>query len=314
MNYLKLNIAVVLSIWVFGQTFAQQSIPVYEQYFVSDPMIINASFAGDTEDMQFKATHRRQWQDFNDSPETTTVSIDANIIDRVGLGMYFASDKNGNTDVNSFNIAGAYHIPLSDNGEDKFSFGTSLSFAGYRFTGNTELPGDPLYEGETSIFIPYINFGGSVQYHGWMAAVSILDLPLAYNDPIVNEIEPSPVYMYGMAGKKFNLGTSFQVEPIVMYRFNRDDKKQLDANLRARYTQGDQSFWIGGNYRYDMSDGRNEGLSVSPILGAEIGKLNMAFAYNVSLTDIGSEGGNGWSISLGYDIGNIFKSSTPIEE
>lgn len=310
MKRFKNNIVAVFGMLICGFAYAQQSVPVYESYFISEEMLINPSLAGDSEDVEAKLYHRQQWQDFNNGPETTVASIHGNIIDRVGLGMYFLNDKNGNTNVNSFNVAAAYHIPLGDpdvrqNGQ--FSFGTSLTFSGYRFGGVTEMPNDPLYEGERNIFIPYLNFGGSIQYNGWMAGISVLDLALAYNEPMVNELEPSPVYFYAMAGKKWRVAPSFELEPVLMYRFNKDERRQLDANLRAKVYSGNNAFWAGANYRYDMSGDVSEGLSLSPMAGAEIGRLNLGFAYNIGLTDIATEGGDGWSVSVGYDIGNFFK-------
>ena len=310
MKQFRINVVAVFGMLICGFGFAQQSVPVYESYFISEEMLINPSLAGDSEDIEFKAYHRRQWQDFDNGPETTVASIHGNVIDRVGLGMYFLNDNNGNTKVNSFNVAAAYHIPLGEpeNRQDgQFSFGTSLTFSGYRFGGVTEVPNDPLYEGERNIFIPYLNFGGSIQYNGWMAGVSVLDLALAYNEPVVNEIEPSPVYFYGMAGKKWRIAPSFELEPVLMYRFNKDDRKQLDANLRAKVISGENSFWAGANYRYDMSGDNSEGLTLSPMVGAEVGRLNFGFSYNIGLTDIATEGGDGWAISVGYDIANFFK-------
>ncbi|MDG4946487.1 type IX secretion system membrane protein PorP/SprF [Weeksellaceae bacterium KMM 9713] len=318
MKQFKYNIVAVFGMLICGFGFAQQSVPVYESYFISEKMLINPSFAGDSEDVKAKVYHRQQWKDIDNGPETTVASVHGNIIDRVGLGMYFAADQNGNTKVNSLNLAAAYHIPIGEPGvrqDGQFSFGTSLSFSGFRFGGVTEIPNDPLYDGETNVFIPYINFGGSVQYKGWMAGVSVLDLALAYNEPMVNELEPSPVYFYGMAGKKLRLAESFELEPVLMYRFNKDERKQLDANLRAKFFSGNNAFWAGANYRHDMSGDQSEGLSISPMLGAELGRLNFGFAYNIGLTDIATEGGDGWSISLGYDIDNFFKPGKPtIEE
>lgn len=317
MKNLKYNIVAVFGMLFCGLVTAQQSVPVYESYFVSEDMLINPSLAGDSEDVELKLYHRQQWKDFENGPETTVASMHGNVIDRVGLGMYFVNDNNGNTRVNSFNVAASYHIPIGNpekRQDGQFSFGTSLTFSGFRFGGTTYQPNDPSYEGERNIFIPYINFGGSIQYKGWMAGVSVLDLPLAYNEPIVNELEPSPAYFYGMAGKKIKIANSFELEPVVMYRFNKDDRKQLDANLRAKFFSGNNAFWAGANYRYDMSGEENEGLSISPMLGAEIGRLNVGFAYNMGLTDISTEGGDGWSISVGYDLDNFFKPGKPTVE
>src|SRR5690625_5972566 len=92
----------------------------------------------------------------------------------------------------------------SKNRQDgQFSFGTSLSFAGMHFTGMTEMPNDPVYnDQETRVYIPYINFGASATYHGWMIGLSVLDIPLSYNSPIVNQYEPSPTFYYGMLGDR----------------------------------------------------------------------------------------------------------------
>lgn len=136
---------------------------------------------------------------------TTIASAHANIVDRVGLGLYFMNDHNGNTKMNSFNLSAAYHIPIGDKKKrqlGQFSFGTSLSFAGMHFTGETELPNDPVYNDmETRVYIPYINFGASATYDGWMIGLSALDIPLSYNNPIVNQYEPSPTFYYGMLAK-----------------------------------------------------------------------------------------------------------------
>lgn len=290
---------------------AQSSLPYDEQYFIMDKFLVNPSFTGASDDIVFKASHRRQWDNMPNSPVTTLVSAHANIVDRVGLGMYFMNDHNGNTKTNSFNISAAYHIPIGDKKKrqmGQFSFGTSLSFAGMHFEGITEMPNDPVYNDmETRVYIPYINFGASATYQGWMIGVSVLDVPLSYNSPIVNQYEPSPTFYYGMLGKTFNVSEQFEIEPMVAYRSNFDKDSRLDANLRAKAKFEDKAIWLGANYRMDFFNDGNESLSVSPAIGAEIGRLNMAFSYNIGLSDINNEGNNGFTASLGYNLENFFK-------
>lgn len=290
---------------------AQSSLPFDEQYFIMDKFLVNPSFTGASEDMVFKASHRRQWDNMPNSPVTTLVSAHANIVDRVGLGMYFMNDHNGNTKTNSFNLSAAYHIPIGDKKKrqmGQFSFGTSLSFAGMHFSGITEQPNDPIYnEMETRVYVPYINFGASATYQGWMLGLSVLDIPLSYNNPIVNQYEPSPIFYYGMLGKTFNVSKQFEIEPMVAYRSNFDKDSRLDANLRAKAKFDENAVWLGANYRMDFFNDGNESLSVSPAIGAEIGRLNMAFSYNIGLSDINNEGNNGFTASLGYNLENFFK-------
>ncbi|SRR5690554_576895 len=308
----KQNIIFTIVIGLLSMcSYAQSSLPFDEQYFLMDKFLINPSFTGDSDDIVFKATHRRQWDNMPNGPVTTLASAHANIVDRLGIGMYFMNDHNGNTKTNSFNISAAYHIPIGNkkNRQDgQFSFGTSLSFAGMHFTGMTEMPNDPVYnDQETRVYIPYINFGASATYHGWMIGLSVLDIPLSYNSPIVNQYEPSPTFYYGMLGKRIDISSQFELEPVVAYRSNFDEDSRFDANLKAKYKFDDNAVWLGANYRMDFFNEESKALTVSPMLGVEIGRMNMGFSYNIGLSDIKYEGNDGFTAVLGFDIENFFK-------
>lgn len=308
----KINLLLIAALgFISMKTYAQSSLPFDEQYYIMDKFIVNPSFTGAQDDIIFRASHRRQWNNMPDGPVTTLASVHGNIVNRVGLGMYFMNDHNGNTKTNSFNLSAGYHIPIGDKKDrqqGQFSFGTSLSFAGMHFTGVTELPNDPVYNDmETRIYIPYINFGASATYDGWMIGLSALDIPLSYNSPIVNQYEPSPIFYYGMLGKSINLTSQFELEPMVAYRSNFDKDSRLDANLRATAKFQENAVWAGANYRMDFFDGEKQALSVSPMLGAKIGRMNMAFSYNIGLSDMKNIGNDGFTAVLGFDIENFFK-------
>src|SRR5690606_15572423 len=114
-------------------------------------------------------------------------------------------------------------------------------------------------------------------------------------------------FYYGMLGKTFNVSKQFELEPMVAYRSNFDKDSRLDANLKAKAKFEENAVWLGANYRMDFFNGENQSLSVSPAIGAEIGRLNLAFSYNIGLSDINKEGNNGFTAALGYDIENFFK-------
>lgn len=297
----------LLSLFAFGQS----SLPFNGQFYIMDKVLINPSFTGSTEYIVAKASHRRQWDNMPDGPKTTLASVHANIVDRVGLGMYFMNDHNGNTKTNSFNISAAYHIPIGSKkgGEEgQFSFGTSLSFAGMHFRGWTEVPNDPIFnDDETRVYIPYINFGASATYKGWMLGLSVLDIPLSYNDPIVNQYEPSPKFYYGMLAKTIHFTSEIEVQPMVTYRSNFDKLSQLDAGLKGTYKFDDNAVWAGANYRMGWINDDNHSLTVSPMLGADIGRLNFGFAYDIDLSDVQFKANNGFTVVLGYNLENVFK-------
>lgn len=314
----KQNILLTIAFSLFSlSAFAQSSLPFNEQYFLMDKFLVNPSFTGASDDIVLKMSHRRQWDNMPDGPVTTLASAHANIVDRVGLGMYFMNDHNGNTKTNSFNLSAGYHIPFGEkknNQQGQFSFGTSLSFAGMHFSGITENPNDPIYNSsETRVYIPYINFGASATYDGWMVGLSVLDIPLSYNDPIVNQYEPSPKFYYGMLGKTIDVSSQFQLEPMVAYRSNFDEDSRLDANLRAKMKFQENAVWVGANYRMDFFNGENQALSVSPMIGAEIGRMNLAFSYNMGLSDMKNEGSNGFTAVLGFNVENFFKPSMDVD-
>ncbi|MGB6093858.1 MAG: PorP/SprF family type IX secretion system membrane protein [Moheibacter sp.] len=307
----KLNLLLITALsFISMKSFAQSSLPFDEQYYIMDKFLVNPSFTGAEDDVIFRMSHRRQWDNMPDGPVTTIASAHANIVDRVGLGLYFMNDHNGNTKMNSFNLSAAYHIPIGDKKKrqlGQFSFGTSLSFAGMHFTGETELPNDPVYNDmETRVYIPYINFGASATYDGWMIGLSALDIPLSYNNPIVNQYEPSPTFYYAMLAKTINLSSQFELEPMVAYRSNFDKDSRFDGNLKAKAKFEDMAIWAGANYRMDFFDGESQALSVSPMIGAKIGRMNMAFSYNIGLSDMKYEGNDGFTAVLGFDIENFF--------
>lgn len=43
------------------------------------------------------------------------------------------------------------------------------------------------------------------------------------------------------------------------------------------------------------------------MIGAEIGRMNLGFSYNMGLGDMNKEGNNGFTAVLGFDIENFIK-------
>lgn len=301
-----------LALFAVGLNYAQESLPFYQQYLISDQVLINPSYTGSKDDWVVKATYHNQWNDFDGGPNTQTISTHVNIVDRVGVGAYFFRDENGPVTMNGLNLSAAYHIPLGDEEnrtESQFSFGTSLSLFSQSYDWSKIKPedqNDPLLYGDKSIFLPYLNLGLSFSYVGLFGGVSVLDIPLSNNTPIVNSIEPSPTWYYFNFGYNWKVAENLSLEPSVLMNLNTNSERQLDANIKAKYKDENNSFALGVSYRTDLDSKDTQGLSVTPFLQAEIGKLNFGFGYNFGLTDIYKEGGNGFIIGLGYNIDNVF--------
>jgi hypothetical protein len=105
----------ILTLFSLSKVEAQQGLPFYNHYLVSDKMLINPSYAGqDPNVISITGTHRNQWDDLPESPSTQTVSAHGIIVDRLAVGMQFFNDRNGAVKMTGFGINAAYHIPIDD--------------------------------------------------------------------------------------------------------------------------------------------------------------------------------------------------------
>ena len=318
MNYNRMRIykltAIIIASLVCKVFYSQESLPFYQQYLISDKALINPSYNGSTDDWVVKGTYHKQWANFDLSPNTQTFSTHLNLIDRVGVGAYFFKDENGPIASQGLNLAVAYHIPLGNEEnreENQFSFGTSLGLWSQNYDWTKIQPeefNDPNLYGDPSIFLPYLNLGVSFAYKRVFGGISVTDIPLSNNTPIVNGIEPTPSWYYLNLGYDWRTNSGFGLEPSVLMNINTNSERQLDLNLLAKYTNENNSIAAGVSYRTDMDENGTQALTMSPVIKAELGRLNFGFAYNLGLSDIAKEGGNGFTIGIGYNIENFVNS------
>ena len=235
--------------------YAQETIPMYQQYLLDSEFLFNPAHLGKTDDVVFMANYQKQFSKFDESPNIQSVGLHANIFDRVGAGAYFFRDQNGPISANGIALGASYFIPLSDEDgrKDQFSFGTSVNLYNQNFDVSkvhAEDPNDPLlYENNNSIFIAYANLGLQATYKGAFAGVSVADIPLSNNIPIVNGIEPSPTRFYLNAGYDYRVTEGFSVEPSFMLNLNTNSSRIIDINLQAKLYGELNVFAAGISYR-----------------------------------------------------------------
>ena len=303
-------------------TLAQEGLPFYSHYLVADKYLINPSYAGaDPEVLSVTFSHRNQWNDLPESPSTQTLSAHATVIDRLAFGVYIFNDRNGLSSMRGANLSAAYHIPINsrrdyfpDEEEDKFSFGLSYNFFQQKLDlDKVEVndPNDPLLK-QDSYNLNYFNLGVSFKYAGAFGGVSVLDIPLKDNEAVANGVEPLPTWYYFMLGYQIRLGDVFRLDPSIVMNLNSNSERQLDLNLMSHIAFGDrqQGVDLGLSYRQDMDKNGSQGLSVSPIMKLKICELKVGMSYDIGLSDIAKEAGNGILFSLGYNFGNPFHPDT----
>lgn len=297
---------------------AQEGLPFYNHYLVSDKYLINPSYAGvNPEILSVSGTHRNQWNDLPESPSTQTLSAHATVVDRLAFGAYFFHDRNGLSSMTGFNLSAAYHIPINSNRdmrydepEDIFSFGLSYHNFQQKLDVDKVIvnnPNDPLLN-DPKYSLNYFNVGASFKYANAFGGVSVLDIPLQDNEAVLNGIEPVPTQYYFNLGYRMYLTEGIHLEPMVAMNLNSNSARKFDLGLMSHFSFGDnqQGLDLGAVYRQDTDKNGSQGLTISPIVKVKIGDLRVGMAYDVGLSDIAKEAGNGILFSLGWDFSNPF--------
>lgn len=293
---------------------AQETLPIYQQYLLDGQFLINPAFYGATDDVVVNGNYQKQFSKLSESPNVQSVGIHANIFDRVGAGISFFRDQNGPISSNGITAGASYFIPLSDDGErkDQFSFGTNVNFYNMNFDYgalNPQDPNDPLlYEGNNNIFIVYANLGMQATYKNFFGGVSILDIPLTNDIPIVNGIEPSPTKYILNAGYDYVLTEGFSLEPSVLVNLNTNSSKLIDYNILAKIYNETNMFAAGVSFRSAKDNIGSQQLSLSPIIKAKLNKFTFGATYNMGLSDIQTYGGSSFMLSIGYNFDNFINT------
>jgi type IX secretion system PorP/SprF family membrane protein len=128
-----------------------------------------------------------------------------------------------------------------------------------------------------------------------ISSMNMLNNKITWKDPI-GRLTP---HYYAVIGYNFKLGKDLAMQPSVLYKYNEPAPAQLEYSLK--FTIKDM-VWFGGNYRDRDAIGFMLGVTV-------IKKLNIAYAYDYSLTSIQKYNQGGHEICLNY---NFIKKKAPV--
>lgn len=293
---------------------AQETLPIYQQYLLDGKFLINPAHYGENDYLVINGNYQKQFSKFDQSPNVQSVGLHANIVDRLGAGLSFFRDQNGPISANGITAGASYFIPLSDEGErkDQFSFGTAVNFYNANIDLgmlNPEQQGDPvLQDGTNDMFIVYANLGMQATYKNIFGGVSVLDIPLSNDIPVVNGIEPSPTKFILNAGYDWQISEGISVEPSVLVNLNTNSSKMVDLNLMGKVFNEDNLFAAGISFRTANDNVGNQQLSLSPIIKGKVDRFTFGATYNIGMSDIQTYGGNSFILSIGYNFDNIINT------
>ena len=292
----------------------QETLPYYQQYLLDGDFLYNPALYGKTDDVVLNLNYQKQFSQFAESPNVQSIGLHANVFDRVGAGLTFFRDQNGPVSSNGIGAGASYFIPIDDDGERKsqFSFGTNVNFYNMHVDLaklNPQDPGDPTLASDTnSLFLVYANLGMAVTFRNFFAGVSVNDIALTNDIPIVNGIEPEPTKFILNAGYDYYLTKQFYVSPSVMMNFNTNSSRITDMNLMATILGEENSFSAGASFRTSKNQFGSQNLGISPILKATVNNFFFGASYNFGLSDIQQYAGSSFMLSVGYNIENFINT------
>lgn len=313
-NYILYKLLILVASGLFFQTKAQETLPFYQQYLVDGDFLFNPALLGKTDDVVLNLNYQKQFSQLSESPNVQSVGLHANVFDRVGAGISFFRDQNGPISSNGLMLGASYFIPISDeeDRQDQFSFGigTNLYNMNIDYTQlNPQQSGDQvLGENTNDIFIAYANLGTAVKYRHFFAGVSVIDIPISNDLPIVNGIEPLPTKFYLNAGYDWHFTDGIFVTPSLMMNLNTNSSRIFDYNLMATAFGEKNNISAGISFRSAKSAVGSQNLGLSPVIKGRVGGITFGAVYNFGVSELTENFGNSFMLSLGFNIDNFINT------
>ena len=125
MNIRQIPLILLLMASLSG--FSQDGIPIYSDYFADNLYLLHPSMAGAAARNQVRLTARKQWFDTENAPNLQTLSFNARVGERSGVGAILFNDRNGYHSQTGGYLSYAHHIMFSRSEVDlnQLSFGLS---------------------------------------------------------------------------------------------------------------------------------------------------------------------------------------------
>ena len=298
---------IIIILFVSGWSYAQEfKLTPYTQYLVENPFLISPAYAGDSEMNRLRLTSAFQWVGLSNAPSTQTLSYDAHILERSGIGGILFLDKNGNTSQIGGHLSFAHHLTINAANLQYLSFGLSYKFTQFKIdVSDFDNPNDDPNIG-ADISSHNSNFDAAVLYkiEGFYFSFNAANI-LNKSVKAFDESEPQKLRNYFIyTGYVFELNQSdWEIEPSIYFKYFESDARSIsDLNVKAKKHTDDGYYWAGFSTRF-LNDQSFEPLAVVPLLGIKKKDfyVGYAFQYNINEANELNHGGT-HMLTLGYDF------------
>jgi type IX secretion system PorP/SprF family membrane protein len=298
----KIAIIVCLAFSFSGKA-QQQSL--YTNYLLNN-YAYNPAVVGAQPYLQANLYYRNQWVGFEGAPKTYLMSLYGPLkkAKNVALGGMVVSDRAGLITTNTGYLTFAYHVKV--NKKTRLGFGLSGGMKQYTvrlYDVKAYDEGDQYLQGSSTLNANMFDANGGIYLHGerfflGLSSMNMLNNKITWKNP-TGRLTP---HYYAVIGYNFKLNKDFALQPSVLLKYNEPAPTQLEYTLKFSFKD---MVWIGGNYRDNDAIGMMMGVTI-------IKKLNIAYAYDYSLTSIKKYNQGSHEICLNYNF--IKKNVVNVDE
>ncbi len=307
--------------------------PQFSQYYAA-PLYLNPAFTGTTQDHRFIANYRNQWPNAARGFVTYAFSYDYNLYNyNSGIGFLATVDQAGTAGMKSsqFNFLYSYKWNISS----KWVVSAGLNF-GYAFRSidlNKLIFGDQLQfdsdgnvpSDDPAIFnlgtTSYFDFNSGVLAYNknfWFGfAASHLNTP---NRSLLDQESIIPIKtsfhggvripLYAGPFKKENIAV---LSPSFVYK-RQGQFDQLDLGVHFLYDPVMIGLWYRGiPIQQNVKDNISQD-AVVVVLGFQFEKMEVAYSYDLTVSELGPISGGTHEVALKYKLGIQMQSKTKKKE
>ncbi len=307
--------------------------PQFSQYYAA-PLYLNPAFTGTTQDHRFIANYRNQWPNAARGFVTYAFSYDYNLYNyNSGIGFLATVDQAGTAGMKSsqFNFLYSYKWNISS----KWVVSAGLNF-GYAFRSidlNKLIFGDQLQfdsdgnvpSDDPAIFnlgtTSYFDFNSGVLAYNknfWFGfSASHLNTP---NRSLLDQESIIPIKtsfhggvripLYAGPFKKENIAV---LSPSFVYK-RQGQFDQLDLGVHFLYDPVMIGLWYRGiPIQQNVKDNISQD-AVVVVLGFQFEKMEVAYSYDLTVSELGPISGGTHEVALKYKLGIQMQSKTKKKE
>lgn len=255
----------------------------------------NSGVVGSQPYMQANIYYRNQWTGFEGAPKTYLVSLYGPMkkLKNSAVGGMIMADKTGLISANTGYLTFAYHVKL--NKKTKLGLGVSAGLKQYRvrlYDVRAYDQGDELLTGNI-LTSNTLDANAGLYLHGQnfflgLSSLNMLNNKIRWKNP---QGRLTPHY-YSVIGYNYKFKKDYAIQPSILFKYNSPVPVQMEYSLKFTYKDW---MWLGGSYR--------EKDAFSLLVGVTlIKKLNVAYAYDFSLSTIKKYQQGSHEISLNYNF------------